>query len=326
MDIKDIYYKAHKCDIKIHAKIWKDTSSEKTEAVAQQVVVQRAVIQRAVIQLAHGMCEYVERYDEFARCLAKAGYIVVANDHRGHGASVDNKTIVHGYFGEKDGYKHMIEDMHSLHKLMKKEYPDLPYILLGHSMGSFLSRLYAEKYGTELDALILSGTGNAPPSVPFGRVMGKVITSMIDPRKPGILFYAMSAGAFNKRFKPARTGSEWLTRDEKKVDEFLAAEASRFTFSYAGYMDLFEMMRLISRKEWAKGIPKALPILFVSGDMDPVGNYGKDIPIIANRLRGAGCNDVTVKLYKDGRHEMLNEINRKEVFEDILDWISGIVE
>ncbi|MDR1913896.1 MAG: lysophospholipase [Clostridiales bacterium] len=272
-----------------------------------------------IIQIAHGMCEYAERYAEFAEYLIERGFVVCANDHAGHGGSI-NKT--RGYFGKSDGWKHMVDDMHTLYSMVKKEFPNLPAFLLGHSMGSFLARSYCAKYGKELSGAIFSGTGDKPASLNFALFLCKVMKKLGHEEKEGKIFYDFSTKQYNKHFSPNRTGSDWLSRDEKLVDAFIAEERSNFFFTIGGYCDLFMLLADISAREWAVRIPKNLPIYLFSGGEDPVGDYGRGVFKVFKRLTAAGCHDVSIKLYGLGRHEMLNETIRQEVYADTYNWLS----
>jgi len=277
---------------------------------------------RGVLQISHGMHEFGEKYAEFAGFMTDRGYAVCANDHAGHGDSHKDADL-RGYFGAKDGYLHMVRDMRTLMGLVKAEFPGLPYFLLGHSMGSFLARNFCALHGGELNGAIFSGTGNAPPVLPLGIALCKAQVRLFGGtyRSRGGIIYKMSRSAFLKRVVPLRTGTEWLTRDAEKAAEFSGDPRVKFIFTASGNLDLFHMLSACSSPKWAAKVPAGLPVLLFSGSVDPVGHNGRDVRTIGSWLKAAGCADVTMKIYDGGRHEMLNEINRAEVFEDVAKWI-----
>ena len=278
---------------------------------------------RGVLQISHGMHEYGGRYEEFAEFMTGRGYVVCVNDHAGHGDSYKSPDM-RGYFGARDGHLLLVRDMRRLMELVRAEYPGLPYFLLGHSMGSFLARNFCALYGDELDGAIFSGTGNAPPILPLGILLCKAQIRLLGGtyRSRGGAIYKMTRNAYLKRFVPIRTGSEWLTRDEKMAAETGSDPKKKFIFTASGNLDLFHMLQCVSSPRWAAKIPAKLPVLLFSGSDDPVGKYGKDVRTVFSWLVDAGCADVTMKIYEGGRHEMLNEINRAEVFEDVAKWIA----
>ena len=237
---------------------------------------------QGIVQISHGMCEYIDRYAGFAEFLTENGFIVCANNHLGHGASAASQKQL-GYFAKRGGEKFLVDDLHTLTNMMKIKYPDLPILLFGHSMGSFIARNYVTKYGKELSAVIFCGTSGA-----------------------------------------RRTKFDWLSRDEKVVDQYLADPYCDFTFTASAFEDLFTLLLQCSDPEWFSTYPKTLPTLLISGDMDPVGDYGKGVSYVYKTLISAGVRDVRMKLYEGARHELLNEINRQEVYEDILQWISHL--
>ncbi|MDR1540051.1 MAG: lysophospholipase [Clostridiales bacterium] len=282
----------------------------------------RASDVKAVYQLSHGMCEYSERYREFGEYLTKNGFVVAINDHAGHGKSVKDAF---GYFG-KGGCFSMVEDMRKLYVLMKQDHPRSAHFLLGHSMGSFLARMYAAKHGADLDGAVFSGTGSAPAILPIGYAISRLLVKTNGAKAPGAFLHRLSAGSYNKRFAPIRTESDWLSRDNELVDLFISDERSRFFFTNSGYRDMFRIFLEISRPQWAKSLPKTLPILLFSGSEDPVGGYGSGVFKVFRSLADAGVSDVEMKLYGQGRHEMLNEINRAEVYEDVLNWTDARIK
>lgn len=282
---------------------------------------------KGVLQIGHGMVEYIDRYDDFASFMAENGYYVTGNDHLGHGASV-TKNEEHGYFGHPEGNKHVIEDMHHLRELIQGELPgqhgtDIPYFMLGHSMGSFLLRQYITMYGKGLAGAIIMGTGYQPGSVVAG---GKMLCRLISIAKGwkgrSSFIDNMAIGAYNKQFEPARTRADWLTKDEQIVDKYVSDPWCSFTFTINGYYQMFTGIQTASDKRNIERIPKDLPLLIVSGDKDPVGDNGKGAKMVHDIYQKSGIEDIKMKLYEGDRHEILNELDKETVYSDILEWIS----
>lgn len=278
-----------------------------------------------ILQIAHGMAEHILRYEQFAIYLAKKGFLVCGNDHAGHGRSVEREEE-QGFFGEDYGWLYLVEDMYYLMDFMKKKQPDLPYFLLGHSMGSFLAREFVYRYGQELSGAIFLGTSGGHPLIDLAITLCNREILKKGILKKGRSVYKLAFGAFNIKFLPRRTDFDWLSRDEKEVDQFIADEKCGFVFTYGGFRDLFCLLKRISGEAWSKGIPLDLPMLFASGDNDPVGDYGKGIEKIQEQLTKAGCSCVKVKIYEGGRHELLHEINQKEVCQYLFHWLEGILK
>lgn len=269
---------------------------------------------KAVIQLVHGMAEHIDRYDEAARAFAAAGYAVVGHTHLGHGPAAKIK----GYFGEKDGWQHLIDDVHILRQRTEKYFPGVPYIILGHSMGSFVVRCYLLQHAEGLAGAILSGTGFFPkPVAMLGLGVAKLVCLFGGEKKPSKLINGIAFGGSNKLFKPARTDFDWLSREESIVDGYIADPYCGFIFTGGGYRDFFSGLNRLTK---LPPMPKDLPVLLFSGEKDPVGS-GNGVNKVAQQLRDAGLEKVDVKLYPEGRHEMFNEINREEVYRDVTEWV-----
>jgi len=276
---------------------------------------------KAVLQISHGMAEYALRYSGFAEYLNSHGVVVLANDHRGHYKTAGSHERI-GFFAEEDGWDKVVEDMYTLTKEGKKRFSDLPFFLLGHSMGSFLTRTYIARHASELSGCIISGTGGDPgPMGAIGRMIARREVRKKGARTPSPLLNQLSFGSFNKPFAPNRTAFDWLSRDEKIVDAYIADEWCGDVFSAGFFVDLLSGLRYIHKKTTIDKIPKDLPVLFFSGAEDPVGASGKGVRQVYESYRRAGIRDVTLKLYPRGRHEMLNEINREEVYKDVLSWM-----
>ncbi|MBQ7246572.1 MAG: alpha/beta fold hydrolase [Lachnospiraceae bacterium] len=278
---------------------------------------------RGVLQIAHGMVEFIDRYDRFASFMSSQGFYVVGNDHLGHGKSVTDESQL-GYFARHDGNFCVLGDMQRLREDSAKKYPDVPYFILGHSMGSFLTRQFIEMYGTGLAGAIIMGTGYQP-SLTLN--MGIALTSLLGKFKGdhhrSVMVNNMALGSYNAKFEPGRTKNDWLTKDEAIVDAYEANPLNQFTFTVNGYNNLFRGMRYAQQRKNLEMIPKELPVLVISGADDPVGEFGKGPKIVAQSYRDNGIKDVTLKLFDGDRHEILNELDHDAIDRYLLEWITG---
>ena len=274
---------------------------------------------RAVLQMTHGMVEYIGRYEELARFLAGQGIAAVGHDHLGHGGTAATKED-YGYFGRPDGNRLLLDDIFAVTRWAKAlpALAGLPWFLLGHSMGSFYARQYLCEHGGELSGAILMGTGWQPRAAALaGRALCHLLAAFKGWHYRSKLVDGMAFGSYNRSFAPARTSKDWLNRDGREVDRYLADERCSFRFTLNGYDSLFTGLdRLCDRRLLAQA-PKVLPVLFLSGADDPVGSRGKGVERAAQSLRDAGVRHIAVKLYPAARHELLLELNRQEVFADI---------
>ena len=276
---------------------------------------------RMCVQIIHGMAEHIDRYDSFARFLAENGVLVYGMDLAGHGKSIRD-GIPLGYFGEKDGWDHLVEDNLTLHDLVLKDYPALPRILFGHSMGSFLARAYAGRRGEDFDGFVFSGTAGANPALPVAKMIARSAIRKGEGKAPNKSLDRLSFGAYNKPFKPERTAFDWLSRDEEMVDLYVADPLCGFVFTSYAFLDLFNGLSEISGKTWAQRVPNK-PVLLLSGEADPVGKMGKGVRQTEKWLKAYGRKPC-VLLYPNGRHEMLNEINRGNVYQDVLLFLESV--
>lgn len=274
---------------------------------------------RAVLQLAHGMAEYIRRYDAFAGFMAQNGYVVYGSDHLGHGDSAASGDDL-GYIAEKDGYKLLAADLKSMSDTARGEYPSLPLVLLGHSMGSFVARLYASSYPSAADALVLSGTSGPNPAGAAGVLIVDLISAFKGERHRSGFVDKMAFGAYNKRCGEVKTAFDWLSTNEDNVSAYVADERCGFVFTLSAFRDLFKLLKAVSEKGWAARLRKNLSVLLVSGEEDPVGGYGAGVKAVRDALTAAGVSDVTLKLYDGMRHEILNETGKERVWADILAW------
>lgn len=280
---------------------------------------------RAVVQLVHGIAEHVDRYDHFARFLTEQGFAVVAEDHMGHGKSINNGGI-QGYF--HGGWFAAVADTCHLLELTRQEFPDIPYILFGHSMGSFMARTILCKYpDSGITAAVICGTGWQPAAaLPALIKTAELIGKRSGETAPSKALEAMAFGSYNKRVEHKRTVCDWLTRESSVVDAYMADPLCGFTPSAGLFRDMLSGIRYIQKPESLNAMKKNLPVFFIAGGDDPVGSYGKGVRKAAEAFRQAGMQDVTVKLYPLCRHEILNEINKEEVYQDVLTWINSKIE
>lgn len=278
---------------------------------------------RAVVQLAHGIAEHIERYSHFAEFLASRGFLVVGHDHLGHGKTAASEDE-YGFFGETAGWEMAVADLRTLHGMTSKEHPGRPYYMLGHSMGSFLARTYIIKFPGILDGVILSGTGQQPRAL----VEAGIFFANMEIRRHGAGYRSnalnsLAFGNYNKRFDIVRTVSDWISTDEKVVDDYISDPACGFIPSAGMFRDMMGGIRFVTRPGNLRRMDKNLPVLFFSGDKDPVGENGRGVMRAYQSFLEAGMRDVSLKLYPGGRHEMLNERNKTEVYNDILAWLDN---
>ncbi len=276
---------------------------------------------RGIVQITHGMTEHVERYDWFARQLCAAGFLVCGDDHLGHGRSAPTRDDL-GYFSKKNGDQYLIQDEHLLRQLMQKRYPELPYFLLGHSMGSFITRGYITQYGDGLSGYICCGTSGKNPLNRLAILAADLMVALRGGHRRGNLLNKLAFQDYNSRYTgEVITGNNWLSRDFANYPDHSQDPKGNFTFTNAGFRDLFRLLYNVTGTKWSSRIPKDLPILFASGDMDPVGQYGEGVKEVYELVKAAGVRDVTLKLYPQARHELHNELNKDEFVADVVAWI-----
>lgn len=277
---------------------------------------------KAIIQIAHGMSEYLEYYNWIAEKLTQAGYVVFANDHIGHGRSVKNDDML-GYFGDEDGWMNFIKDQRKVTEIARKEYPGLPFFTMGHSMGSFISRAYTEIY-KDVDGAIYLGTSGPQPTA-MGVMVANLTAKLHGKMQRSPVIEKIAFGTYNLKFE-RRTAFDWLTNDHAFVDRYIADKYCGFRFTAYGYRDLFNLIGYISADSWYKNMPKDIPVLMLAGENDPVGNYGKGVMKVYNKLKAAGHNAVECKLFKNDRHVILEEDDKEEAAADIINFADKIVE
>ena len=277
---------------------------------------------KAIIHIVHGMAEYVRRYDDFARYLVSNGFVVCGEDMIGHGRSAKSKDHL-GHIPIAAGRDALVADMHSLRELVSARYaPETPYVMLGHSMGSFIARAYMAEHGRGLAAVVISGTGNpAPAASAAGNFLARRAAARKGETYRSAFIDGMAAGGYGKKIANARTPLDWLSVNRENVDSYLADEYCGAMFSVGGYAALTDLTRWVVSKQCAARVPVDLPVLFVAGDGDPVGDNGKGVHAAADLLREAGVRLVSEIIYPGMRHEILNETDHLRVYADIVAWI-----
>lgn len=309
VQVQDFYFPSSNGVNRVHARSWMPENGAP----------------RGVVQIVHGIVEHIGRYDAFARFLAEHGFLVTGDDHLGHGLSVADESG-YGYFSDQGGWGHIVADLKTLHDRTAAEHPGIPYFLLGHSMGSFLTRTYLINCPQGLTGALITGTGQQPGAL----VSAGLALIAVERRlhREGLHYRSklvdnICFGAYNKKFAPNRTSCDWVCSDEKVVDDKLADPASSFVPTLGAFREMLHGIRYIQKPANLARMDKALPVFFFSGDQDPVGDMGKGAKKAYQSFLDAGCGDVSLKLYPGGRHEMLNEINRDEVWDDVLQWLES---
>lgn len=280
---------------------------------------------RAVLQIVHGIAEYVERYDGFANFLNRQGILVVAEDHMGHGKSI-SQECPQGYFA--GGWQTAVDDTYRLTRDTMAEFRDVPFILFGHSMGSFMARTILAKYpDSGITAAVICGTGWQPaPVLAAGKAACALVCRAKGERAPSPLLQAMAFGTYNRKVEHPRTPYDWISRDNSVVNAYKADPLCGFTPTAGLMRDMMEGIAYIQREENLAKMGKAIPVLFIAGGDDPVGSYGAGVRTAAEAFRKAGMERVDVRIYPLCRHELLNEINREEIMDDVSRWIDGVLE
>lgn len=279
---------------------------------------------KAVLQIVHGIAEFVERYDDFANYLTGLGYLVVAEDHMGHGQSINGDGI-QGYF--HGGWFTAVDDTMQLMNDTMREFPGVPYVLFGHSMGSFMARTILCKYpDSGISAAVICGTGWQPAfALPALIQVVEAICRKTGETNPSEKLQKIVFGSYNKKVEHPRTPFDWLTREKEIVDAYIAHPLCGFTASCGLLREMMKGMHYIEQAGNLAKMKKDLPVFFIAGGDDPVGSYGKGIHQCAEAFRKAGMTDVSVKIYPLGRHEILNEINKNEVYEDVAHWVEKVL-
>ena len=279
---------------------------------------------RAVLQICHGVAEHIARYDAFARYLNGLGIAVVGHDHLGHGLSLpEDGTPV--YFGEGNTWNTVVDDIYVLHQRIRLWYPDVPLCIMGHSMGSFLTRTYLIRYPGTVKAAIIMGTGWQPKAViAGGMAVAKAVGAVVGENGTSDLVTNLAFGAYNKLFAPNRTSCDWLSADEGNVDAYMADPLCGADATVGLFRQMLSGIRFNQKLSNLRQMDPRIPVLFVAGEKDPVGDCGNGVRRTYQEFRRAGVQDCTLKLYPGLRHEILNEkAQQQQIFEDIGQWLTS---
>ncbi len=275
---------------------------------------------KGIVQIVHGVAEYVARYDSLAQFLTKEGYLVVGEDHAGHGYTASEEQ--RGYL--TGGWMGVVRGIHRLYETVRQQHPHVPYFILGHSMGSFLLRTYLFTYHTPLTGAMISGTGQiAAPVIPAAWLACQEEGLRLGDSSLSPLLEKMMFGGYNAKFKPARTPYDWVNSDPAAVDAYAADPLCGFPVTVQLCKEMLKGIRMIQSKTNLSRMQKDLPVFFFAGDQDPVGDMGKGVWKTVKDFQSAGMKNVSCKLYEGMRHEVLNEPNRQLIFEDILNWMEN---
>lgn len=276
---------------------------------------------KAILQLVHGMAEFIERYDEFANYLVAQDFLVIGHDHLGHGQSVSKTEPLYGFFSDSQSANLLIEDTYQVTELIQSQHPDLPLFIMGHSMGSFILRNYLTRYSTHLAGAIIMGTGGRRSELKFALPLANALNKQ-QPKSVNHFFDKLAFGGFAKHFPEKKSNFDWLSKNPDNVTAYIAHPKMGFVFTNNGFHTLFTLMSKATEVNWFEPIQRQLPIYITSGEQDPVGDFGKGPREVANELAEADFKDVTLHLYRDLRHEILNENEKQVVMIDILNWLN----
>ncbi len=306
--MENVYYTSANGINTVHACVWKPEGEI-----------------RGIVQIIHGMSEYAERYAPLANFLNDCGYLVCADDHLGHGKTAGNAEDL-GHMGDSGDYKAVLKDIRKLTLIAKKYAPDKKYFVLGHSMGSFFCRAYIAEYGNELSGVVVMGTGFKSRTTLNTALFVTNFTKLFrGSRHKSNTIKSLAFGTYNKKFKPVRTEFDWLSHDAENVDNYIADPMCGADFTLGGYKTLFSVIKRACSNKAIRAVPKDLPVFFVAGEDDPVGDYGKGVLKAAEKFKKAGVKDVRVKLYENCRHEILNDDCKQEVRQNVLEFLDGLL-
>lgn len=303
--MENVYYTSANGKNTIHACIWKPQGEI-----------------CGIVQIIHGMSEYAERYAPLAQKLTECGFLVCADDHIGHGKSIESAADL-GHMGDSGDYKIVLTDIHKLTLIAKKFAPDKKYFVLGHSMGSFFCRAYLAEYGKELSGAVIMGTGfKGKATLNSALFVTAFLKLFRGSRHRSKMIKSLAFGTYNKKFKPARTDVDWLSKNTENVDTYIADPLCGADFTLGGYKVLFSVIKRACSQKAIRAVPKDLPVLFVAGEKDPVGDYGKGVLKAAQKFKKAGVERVEVKLYEDCRHEILNDDCKQQATDDVVNFFA----
>jgi alpha-beta hydrolase superfamily lysophospholipase len=330
MKESQITFSSHDGQSTIYALLWEPdgkadaTAAATTAAATTNATDTTATNPRGIIQIMHGASEHCARYRHFASFLTDEGFVVCADDHIGHGQSAEGPEKL-GHLPVKGGLDALVEDEHELREIVAARYPaDTPFVILGHSMGSFMARAYIARHGTGLAAAILSGTGQQAAGLSaFGNFAARLIARLKGPAHHSNFLHNLGMGALSQTIPEARTPFDWLSTDPAVVDAYIADEWCGMMFTVGGYATLTSLTADMVKPANAARVPKELPLLFIAGSEDPVGEKGAAVKKAAQMYRDANVSCVDVKIYEGLRHEILNEPMREVVYCDIVDWLEA---
>ena len=279
---------------------------------------------QGIVHIVHGMSEYIRRYDDFARYLAGRGFVVCGEDMIGHGFTAPSKEAL-GHMPVEGGRDALVADMHALRQIVSARYDaQTPYLMFGHSMGSFITRAYIAEHGRGLCAVVLCGTGSPAPAASWaGNFLSRQAAKRKGPEYRSSFIDNLAAGGYGKKIANARTPLDWLSVNPENVDAYLADEYCGAMFSVGAYATLTDLTRWVVSNECASRVPRNLPVFFVAGEADPVGDNGRGVRTAAKLLHDAGVAHVDVKIYANMRHEILNETGREQVYADVAEWMEA---
>ena len=280
----------------------------------------------AVLQISHGMQEHITRYAPMAELLNKSGIIVCGNDDLGHGNTSKGKST-DGFFASKNGANYVLQDLHKMTLIAKKKYPNLPFFLFGHSMGSFFARLYASTFTNELTGLILCGTSGKVKGTNFGLLLLDFLKLLKGKKAHSKFADSVMCNSYFKYIPNRISKYDWITSNQQELDKYLKNERCQIRFTVGAYYDMIKTLKKVNKKSWAKKIDKNLPILLISGSQDPVGQYGKGVCNVYKMLEKQRVKHLNLRLYGDARHEPFNETEPTKTYfySDVLNFITNIV-
>lgn len=299
-------------------------SSNGTDNIAYYIY-KPAAEPKAVIQITHGMCEFIERYEEFIGFLCNNGFVVCGHDHLGHGKSVLNDDYL-GYFAPQKGWQYLVKDTVQMSRIIRKQYPEIPLFLIGHSLGSLTARVAVSKCGYLYNGVILLGALNTKVRLDAVMAMADTVRRASGDMCRSELIEKLVYGYTNIRIDDPANKFGWLTRDDDIVYKFYDDPKCNFIFTVSAFCDLIKLFMYATDKKCIGATPKDKPFLILGGDADPIGQWGKGPRELFEVLDNAGCTAVEMKLYEGARHEVLNEINRNEVYNDILQWCNNHIK
>ncbi len=277
---------------------------------------------KGIISIVHGMAEHSDRYIEIAQYLCSKGYAVFMHDHAGHGKSVASEEDL-GFFCKENGNEKIVDDVKKVIELIGREFPEKPVVLWGHSMGSFVARRFIAKYPDAVKGAIICGTSGANPAAGAGILIAKAVMKLLGAHHRSDFLDTMAFGAYNKKLEK-KTGFEWLSVNENNIEAYVKDPLCGYKFTAGGFKDLFSLLKSVSGKDWYTAVPD-IPLYIIAGDMDPVGNYGKGVQEVYDKLIASGHNKASIKIYKGLRHEIHNEDERFTVLDDIACFADSVI-